>query len=211
MMPNPCADLHAIARSGTIYSFPFEKSRIPANGIYVLFEGGEEAHDGARIVRVGTHTGDGQLLSRLLQHFVKENKDRSIFRKNIGRALLNRAEDSFLAEWNMDRTSRAAKKQSVQSLDTIKCRAIESEVTKYLQANLKFVLFQVETKEDRLQLESRMISTVSLCQHCRPSKSWLGFSSPKQKIQQSGLWLVNELYKESLSGADLKELARCLI
>jgi hypothetical protein len=63
------------------------------NGIYVLFERGEECHDGGRIVRVGTHTGDGQLRSRMLQHFVNENKDRSIFRKNIGRALLNRDRD----------------------------------------------------------------------------------------------------------------------
>ena len=38
-----------------------------------------------RIVRIGTHTGENQLRSRLMQHFVKENKNRSIFRKNIGR------------------------------------------------------------------------------------------------------------------------------
>jgi len=29
------------------------------------------------IVRVGTHKGDRQLRSRMLQHFVNENKDRS--------------------------------------------------------------------------------------------------------------------------------------
>jgi len=36
--------------------------------------------------------------SRLLQHFVMENKDRSIFRKNIGRALLARAGDPYAVE-----------------------------------------------------------------------------------------------------------------
>ena len=46
-----------------------------------------------------------------MQHFVKESKDRSIFRKNIGRALLHKAADPFLAEWELDRTSRAARER----------------------------------------------------------------------------------------------------
>lgn len=74
---------------------------MPTDGIYVLFESGEESHGGDRIVRIGTHTGVGQLRSRLQQHFVKENKDRSVFRKNIGRCLLNRDSDPFLPEWEI--------------------------------------------------------------------------------------------------------------
>lgn len=206
-----CTDLHALTRSGKQHSFPFDGSSIPANGIYVLFESGEHAHDGLRIVRVGTHTGDGQLPSRLRQHFVKENKDRSIFRKNIGRALLNKAGDPFLSEWNMDRTSRAAREQVAGAFDLTKRRAIEAEVTKHLQATMSFVLFRVDDKEERLQLESKLISTVSVCDLCRPSKRWLGSSSPKHKIRESGLWLVNELYKELLSVADLKQLRGRLI
>jgi len=48
-----------------------------------------------------------------------------------------------------------------------------------------------------------MISTVSLCWECRPSERWLGRWSPKEKIRDSGLWLVNELYKTPLSVGDL--------
>jgi len=33
-------------------------SKVPPNGIYVLFENGEEGHNGERIVRVGTHRGN---------------------------------------------------------------------------------------------------------------------------------------------------------
>jgi hypothetical protein len=36
----------------------------------------------------------------LKEHFVNENKDRSIFRKNIGRALLNKDNDYFIEQWN---------------------------------------------------------------------------------------------------------------
>src|SRR5690349_6728892 len=79
-----CSELHGVVRRGTLHSFPFDGARLPKNGIYVLFERGEVGHGGSRIVRVGTHRGDGELPSRLLQHFVMENKDRSIFRKHMG-------------------------------------------------------------------------------------------------------------------------------
>jgi hypothetical protein len=52
---------------------------------------------------------------------------------------------------------------------------------------------------------------VSLCQECRPTEQWLGRWSPKEKIRDSGLWLVNELFKTPLSVDDLcrlRELSR---
>jgi hypothetical protein len=205
-----CAELHSLARHGTLHGFPFDRTRLPVNGIYVLFETGEEAHGGDRIVRVGTHTGENQLPSRLMQHFVNENKDRSIFRKNIGRALLNKAGDLFLAEWELDRTSRAARLRHGPEQQTAKRLAVEREVTKYLQSHFRFVVFRVDDKRDRLALESRIISTVSGCDECRPSDAWLGLSSPKEKIRQCGLWLVNELYKEPLAQADLQVLGTLL-
>lgn len=68
------------------------------------------------------------------------------------------------------------------------------------------MVFEVETKEERLLLESRIISTVSSCEECKPSDGWLGLFSPKIKIKESGLWLVNELYKEPLSDEDMELL-----
>jgi len=44
------------------------------------------------------------LCSRLKQHFAKENKDRSVFRKNIGRCILNKANDDYLTKWEWDLT-----------------------------------------------------------------------------------------------------------
>src|SRR5262245_44826974 len=201
-----CPDLHRLVRPGTLHTFPFESARLPLNGIYVLFERGEECHEGNRIVRVGTHTGDNQLQSRMLQHFVNENKDRSIFRKNIGRALLNRVGDPYLSEWEHDRTSRADRARYGEEPDTAKRQAVEADVTKYLRECFSFVVFHVEDKDERLTLESRMISTVSRCEQCRPSEGWLGLHSPKHRIRESGLWLVNELYKEPLSAADVARL-----
>ncbi len=205
-MSEICQQLHDLFNGLFRYRFPFDELAIPRNGIYILFEEGERAHGADRIVRVGTHTGDNQLRSRLKQHFVNENKDRSIFRKNIGRAMLNLVEDPFLEQWNWDLTTRRAKETYGHLVDWDKQKEVERRVTEYIQGHFSFVVFEVTGKTQRLKFESRIISTVSRCDACRPSDNWLGLHSPKRKIRQSGLWLVNELYKEPLSEAEFAEL-----
>lgn len=205
-MSKICAELHNLFNSMNRLNFPFDEKEIPKNGIYVLFEKGEKAHGGDRIVRIGTHTGGNQLPSRLFQHFLNENKDRSIFRKNIGRALLNKKKDSFVKEWEIDLTTKEAKARLLSLIDLEKQKQIEKEVTDYIQKNFSFVVFPVENKEKRLGIESRIISTISLCEECSPSKNWFGLFSPKEKIRESGLWLVNELYKQPLSNEEVEEL-----
>lgn len=202
---NKCGVLHKLFHQLQRHSFPFENN-ICDNGIYVLFEKGELAHGGDRIVRIGTHTGKRQLKSRLKQHFVMENKDRSIFRKNIGRAILNKTGDPFLEQWEWDLTTRQSKEKYDHLVNKNKKEKLEKEVSKYIQSNLSFIVFGVEDKNERLTLESRIISTVSLCNECKPSNKWLGLKSPKKKIRESGLWLVNELYKQEINEAELKRL-----
>lgn len=90
---NGCEKLHLLFNKLKRHRFPFKDEKIPMNGIYILFEKGEKGHGVDRIVRIGTHIGNDQLKPRLNQHFIKQNKDRSIFRKNIGRSLINRDYD----------------------------------------------------------------------------------------------------------------------
>ena len=71
-----------------------------------------------------------------------------------------------------------------------------------------FIVFKINDKEERLKTESKIISTISLCENCKPSKNWLGNFSPKEKIRESGLWLVNELYKEPLSEEDILKMKK---
>ncbi len=201
-----CSELHELFNSLRRFDFPFNDNEIPLNGIYVLFEKGQEGHDKDRIVRVGTHTGNDQLVSRLKQHFVNENKDRSIFRKNIGRAILSKRKDPYLKIWEMDFTTRDSKEKSGHLINSEKQKSIEKEVTRYIQDNFSFVVFEILDKDKRLELESKIISTISSCGICRPSETWLGNFSPKDKIRASGLWLVNELCKEPLSEEDFKRL-----
>lgn len=205
-----CEELHNLFNIMERLAFPFKEEKIPSNGIYILFEKGEKGHGGDRIVRIGTHTGKDQLRSRINQHFINENKDRSIFRKNIGRALLNKQKDPYLKIWDLDLTTREAKEKFGKLIDKEKQKQVEGQITKHLQDSFSFVAFSIDDKDNRLEFESKIISTISLCKDCKSSEKWLGNHSPKQKIKESGLWLVNELYKNQLSKQDLKKLQKYL-
>jgi hypothetical protein len=205
-MADLCNALHRWANQLPAFTFPFNNKDIPLNGIYLLFEHGETGHGARRIVRVGTHTGKDQLRSRLWQHFENENKDRSIFRKNIGRALLAKDNDPFLAQWELDLTTKDAKEKHSASIDFKKQETTEQHVSKRLQNSFSFVVVQVDDPAQRKLFESRIISTLSHCAACEPSSNWLGLHSPKQKIRESGLWLEQELYKEPLSAAEFDAL-----
>lgn len=209
-MSKNCNAIHQWFNEMKKHSFPFNEQEIPENGIYILFEKGEFAHSINRIVRIGTHTGNNQLRSRLFQHFLNQNKDRSIFRKNIGRALLNKDKDPFLEQWEVDLTTKNAKQQHFNSVNFIKQKETEKRVTKYIQEKFSFVVFQVDEKNKRLEIESKIISTVSFCDECNPSQNWLGLFSPKEKIRKSGLWLVNELWKTPLTDEDMIELEKII-
>ncbi len=209
-MSDACELVHNLANQLKRHRFPFEKSDIPLNGIYFLFQEKEKAHKNDRIVRIGTHTGDNQLRSRLKQHFLLENKDRSIFRKNIGRALLNKRDDPFLKFWDIDLTTRKAKDKYLPIIDIKYQKEIEMQVSSFIQNSFTFAVFEVPTKIMRLELESKLISTLSWCVECKPSKEWLGNWSPKWKIVKNGLWLVNELHKTPFDHQNIESLSRFL-
>lgn len=200
--------LHKLFNEQKKYSFPFESflKEISLNGIYIIFENGERFGDYERIVRVGTHTGKNQLRSRLKQHFVKENKNRSIFRKNIGRCFLNKENHPYLNLWELDVTSNADKKRNLKLLDLDFEKQMERRISNYIQVNFTFCTFQIDTKEERLLWESRIVSTLAKATNIKPSENWLGNSSTKDKIKKSGLWQVNELYNDCLTDLEFLQM-----
>ena len=110
-MSEKCAWLHKTLQELPLIKYPFDISKLPNNGVYFVYENGETwGHSNEkipRIVRIGTHRGNN-FKSRISEHFLlNESKmnfdkdippphDRSIFRKNIGRALLNKQQDDYL-------------------------------------------------------------------------------------------------------------------
>jgi hypothetical protein len=206
-----CERLHKIFNALKRHRFPFDESLVPKNGIYVLFENGERAHgDCDRIVRIGTHTGKDNLPQRLIEHFLKENKDRSIFRKNIGRALLNQKQDAFLKQWEIDLTSNVARRQYAGQIDLKRLSQVEKTVSAVIRDFFTFCVFRVDDKQYRLELEEHMIAAVNYCDSCNPSKTWLGNHSPKSQIKESGLWLVQGLNGRKMGTEDLEILEQTI-
>jgi Fe-S cluster assembly iron-binding protein IscA len=205
-MSKQCERIHKLFNCLPGFYFPFDENKIPLNGIYILFENGETGHGVDRIVRIGTHTGANQLRSRLKQHYILKNKDRSIFRKNIGRAILNKRNDPYLKIWQIDFTTKNKKAEFGHLINPGYQSQIESEISKYIQNNFSFCVFEVNSSDKRLELESKLISTVSACNECGPSNNWPGNYSPVEKIRTSGLWQVNELYSLPMTDEDINNL-----
>lgn len=205
---SPCSLLHQRARDLPRYRYPFDPDDFPEHGIYLLFERGETAHEGDRIVRVGTHTGKrSRLADRLLEHFENENKDRSIFRKNIGRALLSRDGDPYLDAWNLDGTGSTARKRHAAALHPAHQADVERRVSHVLRKKMSFaVLPEKRGREHLRDLEKALIGTVASCPRCGPSRRWLGRNSPDPRIVESGLWQVQHLKADGLTVGAVRRL-----
>ncbi|WP_291299937.1 DUF6884 domain-containing protein [Desulfosporosinus sp. BICA1-9] len=172
-----------------IAKIPFE------DGIYIMFEKGQKQGELDRIVRVGTHTAEGRLKARLKDHFISQNKDGSIFRKNIGKALLSKNNDPYLDLWTLDMSN----KKNTATIDKVKEAEIETAVSDYLHNNISFVCFPINNNEARLRIEEALISLLNCSDDFYPDNNWLGKSSPVDRISRSGLWLTQGLDAEPLS------------
>lgn len=210
-----CKWIHQELEQLGLVSWPFQASSLPLNGIYFFYERGEvwgHGGDHPRIVRAGSHR-DGNFRSRISEHFLpnaqKMNfnaqspapKDRSIFRKNIGRALLNRMKSPYLEIWEKDFTTRGVQEQFLKVRDISLEKQIESEITQHLRENCSFRYIILENQINRFGgqgLESRIIGTLAQCELCQPSSKWLGNYSPVEKVRESGLWLSQHLRADPL-------------
>ena len=222
-MSEKCKWLHEVLERLPLVKFPFEIASLPDNGIYFFYEKGEFWGHGdkkLRIVRVGTHKGNN-FKSRISEHFLineskmnfKSNRpkpsDRSIFRKNIGRALLNKSNDPYLPIWEIDFTTVKKREELGDLRDIEKEKLIEEEVTKNLREKFWFRFIIIDDEKQRIGsegLESLIIGTLAKCQKCKPSPGWLGNFSPKSQIRSSGLWVVQHLKSSELEDLDMKNI-----
>ncbi|WP_049255638.1 hypothetical protein [Neisseria bacilliformis] len=189
------------------YQFDELEANLCENGIYVLFEQGEKITDLDRVVCVGTHKGQDRLQKRLKEHFLTPNKDRSIVRKHIGRAILNRDNNiELLTQWDLDLTDKKARDEWQSKIDTTALQAVEEQVSEYIQKSFSFAIIPVETEQERLYWKSRIIPTLACSPHFRPSENWLGRFATHSAIRESGMWLVQNLNGQVLSDDEVESL-----
>jgi hypothetical protein len=205
-MTNACECFHKRVRGLPRFMAGFNPAEIPANGIYFLFEKGEHAHGGERIVRVGTHTGQNNLPKRLTEHLYAKNKDRSIFRKHIGRCLLRRDNHPFAKLWEIDLTKKADRAKYAHLVNTEAQAIIENDVTRYMSESFSFSVIRVDQKSDRLRYEKQLISTLVQCEECRGSLRWLGQWHPNLHIVTAGLWNIQGQKGNPVSSAEIEAI-----
>lgn len=195
-----CLNLHRLFNNMQRYDYSTIDEIPFTNGIYIMFEKGESYRGYDRIVRVGTHTSDNRLKKRLKDHFLKENKDGSIFRKNIGKAILNKNRHPYLNVWNLD-TKKATDKYDAEFQ-----HKIEKQISTYLKNNITFTCFRVDTKVDRLRLEEGIIALLNSSSSFVSSENWRGRFSPINDIAKSGLWLREGLNGKPLTSTEYEKI-----
>jgi len=226
-MSELCKWLHEQLEKLPLIKYPFRLEQLPRNGIYFFYEEGEVwGHGGnkPRIVRVGTHR-NGRFRSRIKEHYLlneswmnfDKNKpkpsDRSIFRKNIGRVLLNKNEDNYLKIWNISFIPRRNRELWGHKRDIEKEKKIERMITKILRERFSFRFIILSDQEKRMGskgIESSLIGTIAQCKLCKPSANWLGNYSPKRKIKESGLWLVQHLKATPINERDKEIISNAI-
>ncbi len=219
-MSAKCKWLHEILEELPLTRYPFKLESLPLRGIYFFYQEGEMwGHGGEklRIVRIGTHRGSN-FRNRIAEHFLINDRkmsfdkskpkpsDRSIFRKNIGRALLNKNNDPYLEIWEISFLRRANRVKFGDLRDIEKEKSLEKQITEILRDKFYFRFVIIESESERMGskgLESKLIGTVSRCTKCKPSANWLGNYSPKQEIRTSGLWLTQHLNAEEITEKDM--------
>ncbi len=152
------------------------------SGLYIMFDTNEN-----RIVRVGK--AEKSLLTRLTQHFIKEDKDHSILRKHIGRSLLHKWEEE----------NNVTYESAVQDWNTkgVGNPELEEKVTEYLIDNISFCLIPLTVKKQIRKLEQTLLEILSI--HNRlyheatgkniQTDNWLGnYCKENQRVMESGLW-----------------------
>lgn len=183
-LENTYTEIHKYFNSLPSYTYKGngQFSSAPPNqgGIYIMFEEGETVGGFKRIVRVGK--AEKSLLTRLRQHFVNEDKDGSIFRKHIGRALLqkNNQSQAVIDKWN----TKGEKNSD-----------IEKEVTEELK-KFSFCCITLPTQKEISKLEQTLIEILSIYNRLYKeqngadifSKNWLGKYCSNEKVKTSGLW-----------------------
>lgn len=176
-----CSEIHNLVASLPRYDSSFKRKDIPANGIYLFYEKGENRSDGTqRIVRVGTHVADGRLPDRLRHHY-RGDRYSSVFRWHLGRALL-RLQNAPRPEIDAWEVKNGPKMPEVEDL-----------VSRYMSSSFQFSCFAVPEKDERLKLEAWLIYILSTCTFCSPSADWLGHQSPEALIRNTGLWNVDHV------------------
>jgi len=185
----------------------------PDRGVYFFFSPGETrgSDNQQRVTRVGTHAvSEGSsttLWDRLKQHYGTGsrssnhphggNQRGSVFRREVGRAMIERhtLADQY-PEWDLRRIKNSDRERGVVRDEEY---PLERRVSTYIR-ELPFLWVTVEDEpskhSERAIIEKNALGLLSNLKRTALDPRldwWLGIHSQQQKIRQSGLWNVRDV------------------
>lgn len=191
-----CKELHErLRRAGARFIYPgvqdnscdrricSDFTKIPKNGVYIMFENGETAHPcdyNERIVRIGINEQQDRLPRRVKSHYNGTVRT-SVFRKHLRAAIAER--DGIAVD-----------------------KVTEQQISDYIRKNITFVVIEVNDKKKREELEKALIATVAQCPECKASDKWLGKYCAAPKIRNGKLWNVKYLNSKTRLTSELSQL-----
>lgn len=191
-----CKKLHeGLRRAGARFIYPgvqdnscdrricSDFTKIPKNGVYIMFENGETAHPcdfNERIVRIGINEQQDRLPRRVKSHYNGTVRT-SVFRRHLRTAIAER--DGIAVD-----------------------KVTEQQISDYIRKNITFVVIEVNDKKKREELEKALIATVAQCPECKASDKWLGKYCAAPKIRNGKLWNVKYLNSKTRLTSELSQL-----
>lgn len=185
----------------------------PDRGVYFFFELGEmrsASGTGLRVVRVGTHAliakSRTSLWNRLSQHRGVQktgggNHRGSIFRLIVGAATKCRDRQNEPISWGVAGDPGAAAKRLNMEKTAIRDSelVLEQAVSRHI-GRMPFLWLNISDPPGRESLRGAIErNSISLLSNFnrdpldRPSSSWLGNCSDRERVRQSGLWNNNHV------------------
>ncbi|CPR19093.1 conserved protein of unknown function [Candidatus Filomicrobium marinum] len=175
--------------------------KLPVRGVYIFIDKSERNFLGrrGRIVRIGTHAvsegSKSTLRNRLRNHAGLRdgtgNHRGSIFRLHVGRAVLERENASAaLPSWGEGQDAPIHVRAHEVSMEQL--------VSDYLK-KLEVLVLDIDDTPSKHSLRAIVErQLIALCSESlipidRPSKAWLGLSSPMRLIAESGLWNLRDV------------------
>jgi hypothetical protein len=178
--------------------FDKPSAALPKNGLYFFFESGEYTKhsqlESNRIVRVGNHYAKDGLFVRLQKHYTGSKRN-SVFLRLIGGAQIRQNNPTSKCLYPCPSLGHWEKQKGKYCSD---CEPFKRKSKEYILSNTTFTVVSIPENELRSRLEKALVSTISLCPVCKPSKHWLGkFAYPKE-VKDSGLWQCDYVFDTNL-------------
>lgn len=202
--------LHKLFNILERFSYPYDEAKISKNGIYILFEKSEKFKGFNRVVRIGSHTGDNRLLTRINEHYIKGNHRDSIFRKHLGRCFLtiNKKTD-YIENWDLKIKRKVDKERNLHRINWEIENEYEQIITKYIRDSFSFVTIPNLTNEkERIRLEKGLIATFAQAIEKVSSDNWIGNHHPNARIRNNKLWNIQHLSGTLLTEIEIKEIEK---